>query len=176
MRRPPSSLRLTLNLNYKVLLGLTFFFSHIACLKILFLKLFVYLCMYFLFLVLSCYYTLLSRDQFCYSTLPLPRHLAIVVLPCCLPHFDVAFYYHSALLLLWTPPRCCYELHLATPMSSTLLWLQAPPCCIFCLVIVPPFYYYSTIAITLPTFCNCMHKDYYGNLIEEMQFVGLFTR
>jgi len=29
-------------------------------------------------------------------------------------------------------------------MSSTLLWLQAPP-----------FYYYSTIAIALPTFLPC---------------------
>jgi len=153
MRRLLPSLRLTLNLNYKVLLGLTFFFLHIACLKIHFLKLFVYLCMYFLFLVLSSYYALLSLDQFCYSTLP--RHLAIVALPCCLPHFDVASYCHSTLLLLWTPPCCCYELHLATPMNSTLLWLQAPPCCIFCLAIVPPFYYYSTIVITLPTFLPC---------------------
>jgi hypothetical protein len=137
MRRPPPSLGLswTLNLNYKVLLVLTFSFSHIASLKnSLTLKMFVYLCMFFFFLALSCCYTLLSLYHFC--CFALPWHLAIIVLPCYLPHVDVVPYSHFALVLLWAPPCCCYELHLVIVTSSTLLLLRVPPCCMLCL----PFY------------------------------------
>ncbi len=153
MRRPLPSLRLTLNLNYKVLLGLTFFFlthclsqnslSQVVCL-------FVHVFLIFGFVLLLRVAITWSILLFHFATTPCYCRSTLLLAPlwCCV-------LCHSALLLLWTPPCCYYELHLATPMSSTLLWLQAPPCYILCLAIVPPFYYYSTIAIALPTFLPC---------------------
>ncbi len=167
MRRPPPSLGFswTLNLNYKVLLGLTFFFSHIVSLKILSLSscLFICTCISFSFF-LSCCYTLLSLYQFCYFALP--QHLAIVSLPCCLPHLDVAPYCRSALLLLQVPPCCCYELHLAIVASSTLLLLWIPPCyMLYPVVVTPPCCYCSTIVVVLPTFLPCCLSSFVVSLL-----------
>jgi len=101
------------------LLGLTFFFSHIACFKILFLKLFVYLCMYFLFLVClattRCYHLINFAIPLCHDTLLLSLYL-VACPTLMLRLIAISLYYY-------------YELHLVVATSSTLLLLWVPPCC-----------------------------------------------
>jgi hypothetical protein len=139
-------IRVKLNFEPKVMgssnnLDPLFFLSHLVFHTILsfFSCLFAYACI-FLFLVLSCCCMLLSFYRFCYLTLP--RHLAIVVLPCYMPHIAIVNYFHSTLLLLRTPFRGYYKLHLVVATSSTLLHV------LLC-------YCYSTIVVTLPAFLPC---------------------
>ncbi len=120
MRRPPPSLGFswTLNLNYKVLLGLTFFFSHIVSLNILSLSscLFICTCISFLFLfclvATHCYHSINSATLLCHNTLLLSLYL--VACPTLMLHLIVA------------PPYYYCKFHLVVAMNSTLLLLQAP--------------------------------------------------
>ncbi len=111
-----------------------FFLSHLVSFTILSLSncLFVYACIPFL--ALFYYYGLLSFCWFCYFALS--WCLAIVTQPNCFLDVAIMNYFHSTLLLLWTPPCNCYELHLAIVVNSTLLLLQAPPYCMFCFDVV----------------------------------------
>lgn len=126
MKGLPPSLSWTLNLTIKWVQATTWtnfifltpcFFHNSFTLKLL-----VYLCMYF-FLALSCYYALLSLCWF--YNFVLQWCFTIATCP-------------TLLLRLTIISPCCYELHLATVMGSTLLLPKAPPCYMLYFVVVTP--------------------------------------